>query len=128
MSDKLKFRIFHGTNVSIPEFKYAYLNYFSRFKNFVGFEETLVLNFEDYRELKSEFKKNMHWFEEEFDSIFQSKRHNYSRDDIILANQLLDNLSETINQYKDERLLYHLVSTLNNIERKYPEFFHQKSF
>jgi hypothetical protein len=123
MSDILKIHIFHGTNVNIPEFKYGYLNYFYRFKNFVGFEETLFINIEDYKVIKGEFKKNMQWFEEEFDTIFRTKRHDYSKRDFQLASQLLDKLSETINQYKDERLLYHLVSTLNNIEKKYPEFF-----
>ncbi|MFW9938551.1 MAG: hypothetical protein ACFFA8_02145 [Promethearchaeota archaeon] len=81
------------------------------------------LNFDDYKEIKKEFKHKLRWFEEEFDLIFQGKTHNYSREDTKLANKLLDKLSETINEYKDEKLLYHLVSTLNNIERKHPEFF-----
>jgi hypothetical protein len=81
------------------------------------------LNFDDYKEIKKEFKYRLRWFEEEFDLIFQGKTHNYSKEDAKLANKLLDKLSETINEYKDEKLLYHLVSTLNNIERKHPEFF-----
>lgn len=77
----------------------------------------------DRIELKKEFKQKLHWFEEEFDLIFKNKTHHYTDDDIKLANLLLDKLSETINQYRDEKLLYPLVSTLNNIERKHPEFF-----
>ena len=40
-----------------------------------------------------------------------------------LANSLLNKLSESINQCQDEKLLYDLVSTLNNIEKKHPELF-----
>ena len=80
------------------------------------------LNIDD-SEVSIEFKQKLRWFEEEFDLIFRNKTHHYTNEDIKLANQLLDRLSETINQYRDEKLLYPLVSTLNNIERKHPEFF-----
>jgi hypothetical protein len=81
------------------------------------------LNFEDQSYIKSEFKQKLRWFEEEFDLIFKNKTYNYTKDDIHLANEILDRLSETINEYRNEKLLFHLVSTLNNIERKHPEFF-----
>ena len=81
------------------------------------------LNFDDYKNIKREFKQKLRWFEEEFELIFKNKSHNYSKEDIKLANEILDRLSETINEYRDEKLLYHLVSTLNNIERNHPEFF-----
>jgi len=77
----------------------------------------------DNSEIKREFKQKLYWFEEEFDLIFKNKTHHYTDEDIKLANHLLDKLSETINEYRDEKLLYPLVSTLNNIERKHPEFF-----
>ena len=77
----------------------------------------------DKSEIKREFKQKLYWFEEEFDLIFRNKTHHYTDEDIKLANQLLDKLSETINEYRDEKLLYPLVSTLNSIERKHPEFF-----
>ena len=80
------------------------------------------LNIDD-SEVSIEFKKKLRWFEEEFDLIFRNKTHHYTNEDIKLANQLLDRLSETINEYRNEKLLYPLVSTLNNIERKHPEFF-----
>ena len=83
----------------------------------------MSLNFDDYKSLKREFKQRLHWFEEEFDLIFENKSSNYDEDDVKLANQLLDKLSETLNEYKDEKLLYHLVSTLNSIEKRHPEFF-----
>jgi len=83
----------------------------------------MSLNYDDFKSLKKEFKQRLHWFEEEFDMIFENKTHGHDENDIKLANQLLDRLSETINEYKDEKLLYHLVSTLSNIEKRHPEFF-----
>lgn len=83
----------------------------------------MSLNFDDYKTIKREFKQKLRWFEEEFELIFKNKTHNYTKADIKLANEILDRLSETINEYRDEKLLYHLVSTLNNIERSHPEFF-----
>jgi hypothetical protein len=81
------------------------------------------LNFDDQSYIKSEFKEKLRWFEQEFDLIFKNKIYNYSEDDIRLANEILDRLSETINEYKNEKLLYYLVNTLNSIEQKHPEFF-----
>lgn len=76
---------------------------------------------------KREFKSKLSWFDEEFDLIFKNKTHNYTAKDIKLANQLLDKLSETINQFRNEILLYPLVKTLKNIEKKHPELFNSKS-
>ncbi|TFG12838.1 MAG: hypothetical protein EU531_10225, partial [Promethearchaeota archaeon] len=76
------------------------------------------LNFDDQSYIKSEFKQKLRWFEEEFDLIFKNKTYNYTKEDFELANEILDRLSETINEYKNEKLLYYLVNTLNSIERK----------
>lgn len=81
------------------------------------------LKIDDQNLIKKEFKQKLSWFEEEFDMIFKNKTHNYTKNDLKLANEILDKLSETINEYRNEKLLFDLVSTLNNIERKHPEFF-----
>lgn len=81
------------------------------------------LKFDDQNLIKEEFKQKLYWFEEEFDMIFRNKRRNYTKDDLRLANEILDKLSETVNEYRNEKLLFDLVSTLNNIEKKHPEFF-----
>jgi len=81
------------------------------------------LEFNNEELLKREFQRKLNWFEEEFDLIFKNKTHHYTKEDIKLANKILDKLSETINQYRNEKLLYSLVKTLNNIEKKHPEFF-----
>jgi len=83
----------------------------------------LDLKFDDQNLIKTEFKQKLNWFEEEFDMIFRNKTHNYTKNDLRLANEILDKLSETINEYRDEKLLFDLVSTLNSIEKKHPEFF-----
>ena len=83
----------------------------------------IIFDIDSKKTLRLEFKRELRWFEEEFDSIFSNKTHNFTKQDVKIANQLLDKLSESINKYKDERLLYELVSTINNIEKKYPEFF-----
>jgi len=77
----------------------------------------------DNNELRIEFKQKLKWFEEEFDLIFKNKMRNYTREEKKLAYSLLNKLSETINEYPDETLISPLVSTLNAIEKKYPEFF-----
>ena len=80
------------------------------------------LNLDD-NELRIEFKQKLRWFEEEFDLIFKNKMRNYTKEEKKLAYSLLNKLSETINEYRDETLISPLVSTLNAIEKKYPEFF-----
>jgi disulfide oxidoreductase YuzD len=69
----------------------------------------MYLNFNIEKVQIEEFKHQLQWFEHEFDEIFQNNSE--------------DKLSESINQCKDEKLLYDLVSTLNSIEKKHPELF-----
>jgi len=96
-------------------------------KNLLSFRSfsrrCIIFDIDNKKTLRLEFKRELRWFEEEFDSIFSYKTHNFTKQDVKIANQLLDKLSESINKYKDEKLLYDLVSTINNIEKKYPEFF-----
>jgi hypothetical protein len=75
---------------------------------------------------KRKFIKKMQWFENEFKALFGGKTHLITKEDRDLANDLLDSLSEVINQYQekeDEALLSILNETLNGIEKKYPELF-----
>ena len=83
----------------------------------------MYLNFNIEKIQTEEFKHQLQWFEREFDEIFQINSVELSEFEKDLANSLLNKLSESINQCKDERLLYDLVSTLNNIEKKHPELF-----
>ena len=83
----------------------------------------MFLNYNSENLQKEEFKDELLWFEAEFDEIFQSTSVKLTEYEKTLANSLLNKLSESINQCHDEKLLYDLVSTLNNIEKKHPELF-----
>ena len=83
----------------------------------------MLLNYNSEDLQKEEFQQHLYWFETEFDEIFQNKSENLTEFEKNLANSLLNKLSESINQCQDETLLYNLVSTLNNIEKKHPELF-----
>jgi len=83
----------------------------------------MYLNFNIEKVQTEEFQRQLEWFEKEFDEIFQNDSVKLTKFEKNLANSLLNKLSESINQCKDEKLLYNLVSTLNNIEKKHPELF-----
>jgi hypothetical protein len=83
----------------------------------------MFLNYNSENLQKEEFQQHLYWFETEFDEIFQSKSEKLTEFERKLANSLLNKLSESINQCQDEKLLYDLVSTLNNIEKKHPQLF-----
>jgi len=78
---------------------------------------------EDDIEISIEFEQKMLWYEEEFDLIFNNNSLYDNEQNKKLANQLLGKLSETINEYRDQKVFHLLVHTLNNIERNHPEFF-----
>ena len=83
----------------------------------------MFLNYNSENLQKEEFQGELLWFEAEFDEIFQNTSVELTEFEKDLANSLLNKLSESINQCHDEKLLYELVSTLNNIEKKHPELF-----
>ena len=83
----------------------------------------MYLNFNIEKVQTEQFQRQLKWFEREFDEIFQNNSVKLTEFEKDLANSLLNKLSESINQCKDENLLYNLVSTLNNIEKKHPELF-----
>ena len=83
----------------------------------------MFLNYNSENLQKEEFQEQLRWFEAEFDEIFHHKKAEPTDYEKSLANSLLNKLSESINQCQDEKLLYDLVSTLNNIEKKHPELF-----
>ncbi len=83
----------------------------------------MFLNYNSENLQKEEFQQHLYWFETEFDEIFQNKSESLTEFEKNLANSLLNKLSESINQCQDEKLLYNLVTTLNNIEKKHPELF-----
>jgi hypothetical protein len=83
----------------------------------------MFLNYNSENLQKEDFQGELQWFETEFDEIFQNTSVELTEFEKNLANSLLNKLSESINQCHEEKLLYDLVSTLNNIEKKHPELF-----
>lgn len=83
----------------------------------------ITLRFDDEVSLRVEFKENLNWFKEEFDILFENRRQNFTELDKKIANQMLDQLSEIMNNYNYESFLFLLVSALNEIEEKYSGLF-----
>jgi len=60
--------------------------------------------------------------EDEFKLLFKDKE-NYSKDDILLGNSILDKMLDNIKSQDNEDVLNMLAITLNRIEQTYPDFF-----
>ncbi len=79
----------------------------------------------DYREdeefIEMDFERKMEWFKEEFKTSFGEPNQftQYAEEDRDLYRRLLNKMSETMNQYTHEPLLYQLVATLNEIKNLY---------
>ncbi|MBD3193972.1 MAG: hypothetical protein GF317_02885 [Candidatus Lokiarchaeota archaeon] len=85
----------------------------------------MYLDYKNEQALRYCFLNELKWFEEELDLLFNGKTHNYSENDLKIANEILDRMTETINNYGNENLLYLLTKFLCNIENKYPILFQE---
>lgn len=72
--------------------------------------------------LQKNFQEELHWYEEEFKIMFKNKHEGYTKQEIEIGIQILNNFTEIINTYHHEDF-YQLVEILNNLECKYPSFF-----
>jgi len=80
----------------------------------------------DYEKiLEDNLKEELEWLEQEFEFLFKQKRlkNSYTKEDISIGNQILDNIIDNIKLNKSEELLNLLAMTLNKIEQTFPEFF-----
>ena len=81
----------------------------------------------DYEKiLEDNLKEELEWVQQEFDLLFKQKilRRNYSKDDITIGNQILDNVIDNIKTNNSEELLNLLAITLDKIEQTFgKEFF-----
>jgi hypothetical protein len=75
--------------------------------------------------LKDTIKADLEWLEQEFTLLFKQKqlKHCYSKNDISVGNQILDNVIEKIKNNESEEVLNLLAITLNSLEKSYPVFF-----
>jgi len=84
----------------------------------------MILCAGDYENmLKDGLIQKLNWLEEEFSFLFNSKKHNCSQKDRDLANQIIKNISDSINSSEDVRLKEALIDTLKSIKDIYPELF-----
>lgn len=80
----------------------------------------------DYEKLlEDNLKNDLEWLQEEMNMLFKQKmlKHCYSKDDISLGNQILDNVIDNIKANNNEQVLNLLAITLNSLEKQFPEFF-----
>jgi len=76
----------------------------------------------DYDEIiLSDFKKELIWYEEEFDFIFNYETYNYTNTK-KLADQIVNHLINQI-AFCNEHFIHSITSTLFKIENKHPNLF-----
>ena len=79
---------------------------------------------QDYeRILQDNLKDELDWLLDEFEVLFKNKKDKYSREDISIGNQILDQIIDGIRANNNEEVLNLLAITINRIESTYPEFF-----
>lgn len=84
----------------------------------------MTLSPQDYeRILEDNLKDELEWLIDEFEVLFKNKKNNFSREDITVGTQILDQVIDGIKANNNEELLNLLAITLNKIESTYPEFF-----
>ncbi len=72
--------------------------------------------------LEDNLKDELEWLEEEFSILFKDNK-DYSKNDIALANFILDKITDNVRSNESEEVLNMLAITLNRIEQTYPAFF-----
>jgi len=84
----------------------------------------MILYAGDYENmLRNSLIQKLNWLEEEFKFLFNSKKRNYSQKDIALANQIIKNITESVNYSESVRMKELLIDTLKSIKSIYPELF-----
>ena len=84
----------------------------------------MILYARDYENmLKDSLLQKLSWLEEEFNFLFNFKKRHYSQKDRTLANQIIDNITESVNSTENVRMKQLLINTLKSIKSIYPELF-----
>jgi hypothetical protein len=75
----------------------------------------------DFEELlEDQILHDLNWVKEEFEFLFKFKNNTYTKNDIALANNIIDNLIKSLNGNISDRLVDLLSETIEGIERTYP--------
>lgn len=84
----------------------------------------MILYARDYENmLKDSLIQKLSWLEEEFNFLFNFKKRHYSQKDRTLANQIIDNITESVNSTENVRMKQLFINTLKSIKSIYPELF-----
>jgi hypothetical protein len=84
----------------------------------------MILAAGDYENmLRDSLIQKLNWLEEEFSFLFSSKKGKYSQKDIILAHEIVKDITECVNCSEDVRLKDLLIDTINSIKSIYSELF-----
>ncbi len=84
----------------------------------------MILYAGDYENmLNDSLIQKLSWLEEEFQFLFNSKKRKYSQKDRALANQIIKNITESVNSSESVRMKELLIDTLKSIKSIYPELF-----
>ena len=84
----------------------------------------MILYAGDYENmLNDSLIQKLSWLEEEFSFLFNPKKRKYSQKDRELANQIIKNITESVNSSESVRMKELLIDTLKSIKSIYPELF-----
>ncbi|MGB5911584.1 MAG: hypothetical protein ACXACC_10285 [Promethearchaeota archaeon] len=78
----------------------------------------------DYDDLlEDSLIEELEWLKEEFEFLFNSRKHHPTEKDKQLANQMIENVFNKIDFLDDSRISDLLIEALENIEYNFPKFF-----
>ena len=84
----------------------------------------MILYAGDYENmLNDSLIQKLNWLEEEFSFQFNPKKGKYSQKDRELANQIIKNITESVNSSESVRMKEKLTDTLKSIKSIYLELF-----
>jgi hypothetical protein len=75
------------------------------------------------RILEDTIKEELIWLEQEFNYLFRNKKEGFTKNDIKMGNQILNNIIDNINISDNKDLLNFLTLILDKLEQTYPQFF-----
>ena len=73
--------------------------------------------------LKDSLIQKLSWLKEEFNYLFKNKKRNYSQKDKDLANQIIKDITESVDHSESVRMKELLLDTLKSIKSIYPKLF-----
>jgi hypothetical protein len=73
--------------------------------------------------IKESVLNDLSWFQEEFDFLFKLNKKQFSKKELKIGTQIIENLTKVVNIDDEETLINSLALALSNIENRFPDFF-----